>query len=328
MRIKKNQRGLTPLTSIPPAAAPGNILDSDWIGVELLRRFESEGTDAHRICTKANAWAERYGLDILVSFRNEKDRDAITRDLSEWSRASGLIFQRVFERFLPKQNAERQAPKLIQGTDAPPRTTIIAERGCRFGIDFTAGYSAGLFLDQRENRQFVRRVAPRRMLNCFAYTCSFSVVAAAQGGQTVSIDLSKKSLTRGRENFGLNGLPEAGHRFLCDDVLEVLPRFARKGEKFDLVVLDPPTFSRSHEGNTFQVEKDFEALLAAAIEVTSRPGRVLLSTNCTALDERALVSMARFGLKMTRRSGTFHRTPPLPDFPKGGGAHTVWLIID
>ena len=148
-------------------------------------------------------------------------------------------------------------------------------------IDFGAGYSVGLFVDQRENRRYLRQVAPKRLLNCFAYTCSFSVAAASVGAKTVNVDLSKKSLARGRENFALNSLPTNDHRFIADDVLSVLPRLARKGEKFDMIILDPPTFSRSHRGKAFQVESDFEKLLLAALEVADRRAHILLSTNCS-----------------------------------------------
>ena len=143
----------------------------------------------------------------------------------------------------------------------------------------------------------------------------------------MSIDLSKKSLARGRENFALNSLTTNDHRFLADDVFEVLPRLARRGEKFDVIILDPPTFSRSHRGKTFQVEHDFEALLLLALELAERDGHILLSTNCANLSERALEVMARFCLKTSRRAGSFHREPPLPDFPAGSGAKTVWLTL-
>ena len=107
----------------------------------------------------------------------------------------------------------------------------------------------------------------------------------------------------------------------------MLPRLARKGEKFDVIVLDPPTFSRSHRGKTFQVEQDFEDLLLAALEVAARNAHILLSTNCSTLGERALEVMGRFCLKATRRAGTFHREQPLPDFPPGVGAATMWLSL-
>src|SRR6185437_11989645 len=99
----------------------------------------------------------------------------------------------------------------------------------------------------------------------------------------------------------LNSVPTTDHRFIADDVMAVLPRLARKGEKFDVIILDPPTFSRSHRGRAFQVAHDFETLLMAALEVADRDAKILLSTNCSTLRERALEVMARFCLKATRR---------------------------
>jgi 23S rRNA (cytosine1962-C5)-methyltransferase len=197
----------------------------------------------------------------------------------------------------------------------------------KFGIDFGAGFSVGLFPDQRENRSFVRQITPKRLLNCFAYTCSFSVSAACVGATTLNIDLSKKSLARGRENFVLNSLPTMGHRFIADDVMAVLPRLAGKGEKFDVIILDPPTFSRSPRGKTFHVEDDFEKLLVDSLELTERNGHVLVSTNCSTLREHALEVMARYGLKASRRAGTLRRSPALPDFPPGTGASSIWLTL-
>jgi len=197
----------------------------------------------------------------------------------------------------------------------------------KLGIDFAAGFSVGLFPDQRENRSYVRRIAPKRLLNCFAYTCSFSVSAAHVGATTLNLDLSKKSLARGRENFALNNLPTLGHRFIADDVMTILPRLARKGEKFDVIILDPPTFARSPGGKTFHVENDFEKLLVDSLELTERDSHVLISTNCSTLRAHALEVMARYGLKAARRAGTFHRSPPLPDFPPGTGATSIWLTL-
>jgi len=109
--------------------------------------------------------------------------------------------------------------------------------------------------------------------------------------------------------------------------MEVIPRLARKGEKFDAIILDPPTFSRSKKGKAFQVEQDFEKLLLAALEVAARSARILLSTNCSTLGERALEVMARYCLKATRRAGTFHRERALPDFAPDVGAATLWLSL-
>jgi 23S rRNA (cytosine1962-C5)-methyltransferase len=298
-----------------------------WIEHELMRDFEAEGTDAYRLWTIADGWVERLGRDVLVSFKNQAARERLTTEYFLWAEAMGFNAQRMFERFLPKRNQERQAPKLILGDSNISSRNVVTERGLRFEIDFSGGYSVGLFIDQRENRSFVRQRAPKRMLNCFAYTCSFSVAAAMAGANTMSVDLSQKSLERGRANFVLNNLLATGHHFIADDVFEVLPRLSRKHEKFDLIVLDPPTFSRSHRGKTFQVESDFDGLLMAALEVADRDCRILLSTNCSALDERALEMMARFCLKASRRAGSFHSEPRPVEFPPDSGASTVWLTL-
>jgi len=292
-----------------------------------MRDFAAEKTNAHRICTASDGWVERYGADVLVSFKSETARERLTTEYFLWADAAGFTLSRMFARFLPKQNAEREAPRLLLGDNKTNLRSVVLERCLQYGIDFGGGYSVGLFVDQRENRRFVRRVGPKRLLNCFAYTCSFSVAAASVGANTVSVDLSHKSLERGRENFALNSLPTAGHRFITDDVFDVLPRLVRKGEKFDMIVLDPPTFSRSRRGKTFQVQSDFETLLLSALEVADRDSHILLSTSCSKLNERALEVMARFCLKATRRAGKFHCEPNPVEFPPGAAASTIWLTV-
>jgi 23S rRNA (cytosine1962-C5)-methyltransferase len=304
-----------------------NLRTSIWIEPDELDAFNREGTDAHRLCTYEDGWVERFAADILVSYQHEIARERLTTELCLWALDCDFKLGRIFGRHLPKQNAEREPPVLLMGDTATNLQSIVTENLLRYGIDFSAGYSVGFFIDQRGNRQFVRRTAPKKLLNCFAYTCSFSVVGANVGATTVNIDLSKKSLARGRENFALNSLSTSEHHFFADDVFEVLPRLARRREKFDVVILDPPTFSRSWRGKTFQVERDFEALLLLALELTERDGRILISTNCATLSERALEVMARFCLKTSRRAGSFHREPALLDFPAGTGARTIWLTL-
>jgi 23S rRNA (cytosine1962-C5)-methyltransferase len=270
---------------------------------------------------------ERFGRDVLISFKNVLARERLIQELQSW--ASNVRFEvgRIFARFVPRKNEEREAPRLIFGDPAENLQTIATERHLKFGIDFAAGYSVGFFVDQRENRRHLRHIAPKRLLNCFAYTCSFSVSAAYVGATTLNIDLSKKSLARGRENFALNRLPSTDHRFIADDVMAVLPRLARQGKKFDAIILDPPTFSRSRGGKAFQFENDFEKLLFDCLNLAERDCRVLLSTNCSTLREHALEVMARHVLKRARRAASFHRQPPLPDFPPRTGASSIWLVL-
>jgi len=298
-----------------------------WIDSALLRDFQAEGTDSHRLCTMEDGWVERFGRDVLISFKRVLTRERLLAELQSWAGSIGFQFRRIFARFVPRKSEQREPPRLIFGDPGENLQTIATERHLKFGIDFGTGYSPGLFLDQRENRRYVRHIAPRRLLNCFAYTCSFSISAACRGGTTLNIDVSKKYLARGRENFALNNLPTIDHRFIADDVRAVLPRLARRGEKFDAIILDPPTFSRSPGAKTFQVEGDFEKLLIDALELAERDSHVLLSTNCSALREHALEVMARYCLKATRHAATFHRSSQLPDFPPGAGASSIWLAL-
>ncbi len=300
------------------------VTENQWIKPPQFAAFGEEGTDAHRLCSGAGGWVERLGEDVLACYKNDTERDVMLAGLPalEWRP------RRVFGKFLPRHNEDRIAPVLLSGDASIPLETVVREAGVRYALDFEAGYSHGLFLDQRANRALIRRAAPKRLLNTFAYTCSFSVVAALGGAETVSVDLSKRSIERGRANFALNGLdPGAGHRFLADDVLDVIPRLARRGEKFDAIILDPPTFSRGNKGRRWQVEQHFEGLLAATLDIAAPGARILLSTNCAKLNPQALERMARYCLKVARTGGSLHREPSLPDFPPGHSASAVWLTL-
>lgn len=299
-----------------------------WISAATWSALAAEGTDAHRLASGSEIWLERFGQDVLLSYQTEHDKESALAELD--ARCSTYSFQpfRVFGKYLPTQAAERGAPALLRGAAGGSLETEVTEAGTKYGLDFEGGYSAGLFIDQRANRAKLRAWKPKRVLNTFAYTCSFSVVAAMAGAETVSVDLSRRSLTRGESNFQRNGLdPKAGHKFIADDVLGVLPRLARRGEKFDAIILDPPTFSRNQDGEAFQVQRDFEKLVALALEVAAPGAKILLSVNHSAMRVADLEWAARNAMKIAGISGRFIPATTLADFPAGEGAKTVWLEL-
>ena len=319
------RRGKRPVRPSRAEVKPSLI---EWISPGVWSAFVAEGTDAHRLASGSEMWLERFGSDVLLSYQTEPGRDAVLAELE--SRCAAYSFQpvRVFGKYLPHHASERGAPALLRGDAGASLETEVVEAGVRYGLDFAAGYSAGLFIDQRANRARLRALKPKRLLNTFAYTCSFSVVAAMGGAETVSVDLSRRSLTRGEGNFARNGLdPKMGHRFIADDVLAVLPRLARRGEKFDAIILDPPTFSRNQTGVAFQVQRDFDSLVSLALEVAAPNAKILLSVNHSAMRVADLEWAARAALKMAGRSGRFNPAAPLADFPPGHGAKTVWLEV-
>ena len=196
----------------------------------------------------------------------------------------------IYWKTLDNKSKDKGGP--VHWAGAPVDGPFTAEEnGLRYRIDFSAGYSQGIFLDQRDNRRALRQQARPGTwtLNCFAYTCAFSVAAAAGGGNTVSVDLSKHYLDWGRENFTGNGIDPSegsGHEFFAGDVPEVLRRFQRKGRLFDFVVLDPPTFSRNRGGKVFRVERDFGGLVEQAASLLVPGGRMLcprISAHCRRL---------------------------------------------
>jgi 23S rRNA (cytosine1962-C5)-methyltransferase len=136
--------------------------------------------------------------------------------------------------------------------------------------------------------------------------------------------LAKSALDRGRGNFALNNLSTKGHRFIADDVLEVLPRFERRGERFDWIVLDPPTFSRAGKGRVLRLERDYGRLIEMACACASPGAMILLSANSSTFDRGKLTALGRSRLGYR---ATFLEPEPLPDIPAKRGASTIWMQI-
>ncbi len=190
----------------------------------------------------------------------------------------------------------KESPRLMAG-EGPGGSFTGRELGLTYELDFQAGYSQGLFIDQRVQKAWVAgAVTPgQRVLNLFAYTCAFSVIAASRGAVTTSVDLSRPSLEWGKRNFTLNGLDPADHFFCKGDAAEWLRRFGVKGRSWHGIVLDPPTFSRNDEGRVFRVERDFHELVAACLRVLEPGGWLLCSTNHRALPDRDFLAQIRRG---------------------------------
>jgi 23S rRNA (cytosine1962-C5)-methyltransferase len=224
---------------------------------------------------------------------------------------------------------DKQSPQPIAG-DAPSAPFAVRELGLNYEIDLTAGYSQGLFLDQRDQRaRLMSQLAPgQRMLNLFAYTCAFSVAAAARGAVTTSVDLSRPYLEWGKRNMALNGLDSESHFFCRGDVPEWLRRFAKKGRTWDWIVVDPPTFSRNADGKLFRVENDFPALTAACLEVLAPGGWLLASTNHRGLTPSRFEALVRDGAALAGRRVLAAEPGRMPaDFTGEPYLKALWLSV-
>ena len=253
--------------------------------------------NAWRLCHGVADGYEGLTVDCLGDFllaqapraMTSRDRKRV-ESLGRRVQVLGVYWKRLDRRVRDVAQVDA-SPRLVLG-DPPEGELEIIENGLRYGIRFDEGYSIGLFLDQRENRRRALHgyVAPRweraaatdsspTFLNGFAYTCGFSVAAAAGGMRTTSVDLSKRYLEWGRENMRRNGLNPDEHDFLYGDVFDWLVRFRRQGRRFDWVALDPPTFSKSKKTGVFRVERDMERLVGLGLDLLPPGGTLLFSCN-------------------------------------------------
>lgn len=298
-------------------------------------------TDAHRLIHgAADGWPGLY-LDRVGDFLLAQSESALPAAQQRFVEDCARRFSAtgIYHKILDRQ--ARTAPQWLTGAKAPDEI-IARENGIRFAFRFDEGYSTGLFLDQRDNRRrfLTRYIAPRleipaapEVLNTFAYTCGFSVCAAKSGARATSLDLSKKYLAWGRRNFTLNGLDPSAHEFIFGDVFDWLRRLDKKKRLFDIIILDPPTFSRSKEYGVFQVEKDYGALVTAALPLLKPAGLLLASANAAALaPEKFLDAVEAAVTRARRRIRARQYIPQPPDFPihrsEPAYLKTVWLQID
>jgi 23S rRNA (cytosine1962-C5)-methyltransferase len=159
-------------------------------------------------------------------------------------------------------------------------STVVEEHGLRFGVDMNDTLNTGLFLDMRANRHLAAgQSAGRKVLNLFSYTCSFGVHCRKAGAiQVVNVDVSRKSLERGRANYELNGIVAEKNEFIRADAVEYLERAVKKDNRFDMIILDPPSFAR-YEGRIFSVKKDLPRVMEMAIKVLNPDGILFVATN-------------------------------------------------
>jgi 23S rRNA (cytosine1962-C5)-methyltransferase len=256
-----------------------------------LRLVNEEGDGLPRLAVDV------YGAWLVAQIHQDRPGDTADSGASPWSSPAArdalldaldaLGFDGVYLKMRPRQanvvvdtRRDELAPKLpVRGAPAPDELGI-TEEGMPLLVRLGDGLSTGVFLDQRSNRRRVREMAAgARVANLFAYTCAFSVAAALGGAaRTVSVDASVVALERGRANLEHAGVPLAAHAFVAEDAFAWLARAARQGERFDLAVLDPPSYSTTKRGR-FVADSDYAGLAAAAIAILAPGGKLLACTN-------------------------------------------------
>jgi 23S rRNA (cytosine1962-C5)-methyltransferase len=313
----------------------------------LLRHqlIDGSATNAYRVIHgaadgHAGLFVDRLGDWLLAQSERPLTRaqESLLNDLMTELRCSG-IYHKLLRKDVQKAGTAEASPQLLHGNVAPQQWSV-RENGLQYSIRFSEGYSVGIFLDQRDNRGRLMTgyVAPDftiagrgEILNSFAYTCAFSVAAAKAGHRTTSLDLSRSYLDWGKDNFQLNQLDPAQHDFIYGDAFDWFRRLTKQNRAFDVVILDPPTFSRSKEG-VFQAEKDYGKLVAAALPLVKKSGVLLASTNAAKLKpEDFLKTISHAVVKGGRKILQQHYVPQPTDFPvsrdQPGYLKTVWIRL-
>jgi len=163
---------------------------------------------------------------------------------------------------------------------------IVKENGVHFAIYLNEGAMVGVFLDQRDVRNTIRKKYSKgkTVLNTFSYTGAFSIYAALGGAKmTTSVDLANRSLPKTIEHFTLNEINYEDHDIVVEDVFNYFKYAVKKGLKFDTVILDPPSFAKSKKFK-FSAAKDYTNLLKEAIAITEDDGVIVASTNCSSFN--------------------------------------------
>ncbi len=185
-----------------------------------------------------------------------------------------------------------------------PEPLIVKENGVKFAIYLNDGAMVGVFLDQREVRKTIRDKysSGKSVLNTFSYTGAFSVFAALGGAKmTTSVDLANRSLSKTRENFMINGIDPEKQEIIVEDVFKYFKYAVKRDLKFDLVILDPPSFAKSKDF-IFSVDRDYKELLKEAIDITQSGGVIVCSTNSASFDRNKFKKFIKEAFEESRFS--------------------------
>ncbi|MGA7826936.1 MAG: class I SAM-dependent rRNA methyltransferase [Geobacteraceae bacterium] len=316
-------------------------LDNSWLTGQLQAAIELRGcyaelseTNAYRLVNAEGdglpgLTVDRYGDFLMVQLYCAGWRpylSLVTRVLQGLLSPTG-----IYEKSRPQKTRELEAVsdskrygRLLSGTVAPPQLKV-RENGLTFLVSLEQGLNTGLFFDQRCNRRdLMARMKGKRFLNLFAYTGAFSVAAAAAGAsQVTNVDVSSGYTDWAKANFSCNGLDHKRHEFLVGDCLAVLADLAGRKKRYDIILMDPPSFSTTGKSR-FTTRGGTSELVSAALPLLSDGGLLITSSNHQKLDVADYLKELRRGalkagceLRVISLSGQSEDFPYPVTFPEG-----------
>lgn len=287
-------------------------LDRPWLTERLrsaieLRRHHADLVDstAYRLVNAEGdglpgLTVDRYADYLMLQIYSSTWRPhlkLVTQILQELLAPLG-----IYEKSRPQKTRELEAVsdskmygRLLVGKSAPQRLEV-RENGLILLVSLEQGLNTGLFLDQRRNRSdLMQRVKGKRLLNLFAYTGAFSVAAAAAGAvQVTSVDASTSYTDWAKDNFSANRLNPRQHEFIVGDCLEVLGKLKQSRKSYDVILMDPPSFSTTAKSR-FTTRGGTSDLVAAALPLLTDNGLMITSSNHQKVDVAEYLKEVRRG---------------------------------
>ena len=286
-----------------------NVMEDSVRGASRLIHAEGDGIPGVAV--------DRLG-DFVLVYKYARCVDAYLEPLidilDQRLSPAGIYLQ---DRVKPVTPEERRPGAAHMRGKTAPVDLAIEEDGLTFLVDPSAPVSPGLFLDLREGRRWCESLAKgRRVLNLFSFTGSLGMRAVRGGAQSViNIDAAARSHTRCRQNLEASGFDGAACKPLTGDVFKHLEKLRQRGEMFDLVVVDPPPFSRV-KGKVFSALKDWRSLMSAITGVCAPGADVMAISNASRLSEEDLLGALGSGAIVGGRRATLIGERGLPaDFP-------------
>ncbi|MCO6450202.1 MAG: class I SAM-dependent rRNA methyltransferase [Caldilineales bacterium] len=266
--------------------------------------------DYYRDIESGESWAvlRTYSLGLA------RIKGWVTELLAEITPLAGII----------ERGDEAGGISLLAGR-MPPANIVMMENGLKFEVDLVQGQKTGFFLDQRDNRQMIERwSAGRAALNLFCYTGGFSLYAVRGGArEVVSVDAAHPAVMAAKRNFEINGFDPARHEFHVADCFDLLEKYHGEGRRFDLIIVDPPSFARS-KAQLPAALSAYRRLNSLALKCLTPTG-LLVSGSCTAQVSpdafRAMLAEAavdaRCQLRILHEAGHALDHPVPAGFPEG-----------
>ncbi|MBV7299218.1 class I SAM-dependent methyltransferase [Enterovibrio paralichthyis] len=186
-----------------------------------------------------------------------------------------------------KKEGLKERTGVLHG-EMPPASVVIEENGVKISVDITGGHKTGFYLDQRDSREAsVKYVNGKRVLNCFCYTGGFGLYALkGNAAEVINVDVSQPALDIAKANAEMNGFDVSKAQFVNADVFKLLREFRDAGEKFDVVIMDPPKFAESKAQLTGAC-RGYKDINMLAMQIL-KPGGTLLTYSCSGLMDNAL----------------------------------------